>query len=174
MSANLTEPLSPNAGPLGLVGLGLVGQALAGNLLRGGWQVRGFDVRPEACARLRDLGGTTAADPRAVFATCRVTLLSLPTDEVVDEVLRVGTPPPGHWLVDISTGDPAAAVAQQARLEPLGVAYVEAPLSGSSQQLAERKAVFFVGTDPRRFAWLQPLLAALAPEVFHTGGPGSA
>lgn len=167
-------PLRPDAGPLGLVGLGLVGQALAGNLLRGGWQVLGFDVRPEACARLRDLGGTTAADSRAVFATCRVTLLSLPTDDVVDKVLREGTPPAGHWVIDTSTGDPAAAVAQQARLEPQGVAYVEAPLSGSSQQLAERKAVFFVGTDPARFAWLQPLFASLAQEVFHTGGPGSA
>lgn len=166
--------LRPDGGSVGLVGLGLVGQALAVNLLRAGWRVRGFDVRTEACVRLRELGGLTAENPQGVFSNCHVTLLSLPTDDVVADVLDQGSPPAGHCVIDTSTGDPAAAVAQHSRLQALGVAYIDAPLSGSSQQLAERQAVFLVGTSAERFEWLRPLFAALADQVFHTGDPGSA
>jgi len=174
VSSDPASPLSPSQGPIGLIGLGLVGQTLAGHLLGAGWQVVGHDLRAEARDRLSGLGGHAAPDARSVCSSCRILLLSLPTDHIVAEVLQAGHPEPGSCVIDTSTGDPAAAVRQHAQLADRGVTYVDAPLSGSSQQLAARQAVFFLGTDSEHFAWLQPLFAALSPQVLHAGPPGSA
>ena len=49
---------------IGFLGLGTMGAPMARNLLRNGYAVCGFDPNPDALARHREAGGTTAGSPR--------------------------------------------------------------------------------------------------------------
>jgi 3-hydroxyisobutyrate dehydrogenase-like beta-hydroxyacid dehydrogenase len=167
----------PNAegSPLGLIGVGLVGTAIAERLLGAGWRVIGWDVDSGRCSALEAAGGTVSGGIAEVFAASDRILLSLPTDEVVAAVLRdaEGSLRAGQVIVDTSTGAPESAVEQARRLSRRGVSYLDATVSGSSQQLRDGVAVLLVGAEEAAFRACHDLFASLAPTTFHTGPPGS-
>ncbi|MEX1316912.1 MAG: prephenate/arogenate dehydrogenase [Synechococcaceae cyanobacterium] len=76
-------------GPIGLVGLGLIGGSLGLDLQEHGLQVRALVHRPGTAerARQRGLAQVVDTDP-AVLAGCRLVVLALPLDRLLD-------PPPG-------------------------------------------------------------------------------
>jgi 3-hydroxyisobutyrate dehydrogenase-like beta-hydroxyacid dehydrogenase len=168
------RPDAPGS-PLGLIGVGLVGTAIAERLLGAGWTVIGWDLDPGRCSALGAAGGTVAGGIAEVFEASDRILLSLPTDEVVAAVLRdaVGSLRAGQAIVDTSTGAPESAVEQARRLSGLGVSYLDATVSGSSQQLRDGEAVLLVGADEAAFRACYNLFSSLAPTTFHTGPPGS-
>src|SRR5688572_623805 len=84
-----------------------MGGALAGRLLGGGLRVVGYDPLEECRGRLADLGGEPLPSAREVFAAAPVVVLSLPTSDVVAEVMQeVWDLLPGRRIVDTTTGDP--------------------------------------------------------------------
>ena len=137
--------------PVGLIGIGLMGTAIAERLLAAGAQVIGWDVSAQRRDALIAAGGTSAADAIEVLSTCDRVLLSLPSHDTVQDVLESAESVLRHGqiVIDTSTGDPDAAVSQAARLARRGIEYLDATVSGSSQQLREGPAVFLVGgSDP--------------------------
>ena len=160
---------------IGLIGVGLVGTAIAGRLLAAGWRVIGWDLDPGRCSALASAGGRVAGGIAEVFAASDRILLSLPTDEVVSAVLLGADASlrQGQFIVDTSTGAPESAVEQARRLSARGVAYLDATVSGSSQQLRDGEAVLLVGAEEAAFRACRDLFATLAPSTFHTGPPGS-
>ena len=161
---------------VGIVGLGLVGSALAQRLMAAGFRVTGFDLRAEARAALAASGGRAAATLAevAAAATC-VVLAVFNTDDVLgvvegpDGLLSV----PGlRQLIDCSTGTPEALEALAARLKARGVDFIEAPLSGSSQQIADGVATLLLGGEPQAIELCAPVLAAMAEQRIHVGGAG--
>jgi 3-hydroxyisobutyrate dehydrogenase-like beta-hydroxyacid dehydrogenase len=168
------RPDAPGS-PLGLIGVGLVGTAIAERLLGAGWTVIGWDLDPGRRSALGVAGGTVAGGVADVFEASDRILLSLPTDEVVAAVLRDadGSLRAGQAIVDTSTGAPESAVEQARRLSALGVSYLDATVSGSSQQLRDGEAVLLVGADEAAFRACYDLFSSLASTTFHTGPPGS-
>jgi len=164
---------------VGLVGLGLVGQALATRLIAAGFTVHGYDLRPESRAALQALGGTPEESTRAVGAACDCVLLAVFDS---NDVLAVLEQPdallaPGHRVqvvIDCSTGTPEVLQALAARLQERGIAFVEGPLSGSSQQIAAGEATQLLGGDAAAIARCAPVLEALARERIHVGAAGTA
>ena len=55
---------------VGVIGLGIMGGAMAEALLKAGYKVCGYDVRPEACRRLKRAGGRPLASGAAVARGC--------------------------------------------------------------------------------------------------------
>ena len=159
-----------------IVGLGLVGSALAQRLLAVGFAVTGFDLREEArtalaaqgahvVGSLQELSGTAACVVLAVFNT--------------DDVLAVVEGPGGLLsapglasVIDCSTGEPEALQALAARLKARGVDFIEAPLSGSSQQIAAGEATLLLGGEALAIAKCEPVLATIAARRMHVGGAG--
>lgn len=160
-----------------LCGLGLVGSALARRLAGGGWSVVGYDVRPEACEAFRASGHAVAASLRELGRAADTVLLAVFDTRDVLAVLEGegGLLAPGHGVrtvIDCSTGDPAALEPLSLRLAAQGIAFIEAPLSGSSQQIAEGDATLLLGGDSHAIAQAEPLLSALAHTRVHVGGAG--
>ncbi|MBL8348262.1 MAG: NAD(P)-dependent oxidoreductase [Rubrivivax sp.] len=161
---------------VGLVGLGLVGTALGTRLARAGFTVLGHDSREEARAQWRGAGGEVGTSLRALGATCECVVLAVFDTAGVLEVIEG----PGGLLeggatravVDCSTGDPEALQALAARLATRGVTLVEAPLSGSSQQIAEGAATMLLGGEATALRDLAAVLEALSPRRIHVGGAG--
>jgi 3-hydroxyisobutyrate dehydrogenase-like beta-hydroxyacid dehydrogenase len=161
---------------VGLVGLGLVGTALGTRLARAGFGLLGYDSREEARAQWRGTGGEVGTSLRALGATCACVVLAVFDTAGVLEVIEG----PGGLLeggatkavVDCSTGDPEALQALASRLATRGVALVEAPLSGSSQQIAEGAATMLLGGEATALGDLAAVLEALSPRRIHVGGAG--
>ena len=91
----------------GVIGLGNIGGAIAANLVADGNEVVVHDVDPSAMAAVA--GASPVADVASVANRAEVTLLSLPTPDVVADVAAAwaGAAAPGSILVDLSTNSPA-------------------------------------------------------------------
>ncbi|VTU16390.1 2-(hydroxymethyl)glutarate dehydrogenase [Variovorax sp. SRS16] len=162
--------------PIGIVGLGLVGNAIARRLEAAGFRTLGFDVREEARASFADAGGGVAASIAEVGAAAGTVILAVFETRDVIEVVEG---PDGllsrgdvRTLVDCSTGAPSLLEALAARLAARGVVFIEAPLSGSSQQIAAGEATVLLGGADDAIARCTPLLDALSRRRIHVGGPG--
>lgn len=160
---------------LGIIGLGLLGSALAQRLLAGGFQVAGYDVRAEQLEKLRRAGGVAAGSAAEVAAGCRRLLLSLPASQVVAAVLDEieSHLRPGAIIMDTTTGDPEQMAGFGARLARRGVAYLDATVGGSSNQVLAGEAIIICGGDPEAYARCADVFSLCARRVFHVGPSGS-
>ncbi len=177
------------ANKVGLVGLGLVGTALAELLLRRQFDVVGFDIDPQRRAELEKLGAEWAGSPAEVAGQVERIILSLPDTNVVEQVVEgpglvgatlCGCPEGRHmglplhkYIIDTTTGDPERTMNLAARLAEKGIAFLDATISGSSEQVRNRQAVFMVGGDNVAFEKCRDIFEALAQKVFYLGPSGS-
>ena len=165
-------------GEIGLVGLGLVGAAIAERLLAGEFGVVGFDIDPAKCDHLKELGGKTHSGPAEVAQKVDCVILSLPDTEVVLQVvegpsgiLQAKTPP--TYIIDATTGDPEETMALAQRLAERGIYFLDSTISGSSQQVRDKKAVFMVGGDKAAFETCMDVFETLTEKVFYLGPSGN-
>lgn len=160
---------------LAIVGLGLVGAALAQRLLAAGFVVTGFDLREEARAALVGQGGHAVDSLQQLAGSARVLLAVFTTDDVLSVIEGPSgllSAPGLATVIDCSTGDPDTLQALATRLQARGIDFIEAPLSGSSQQIAAGQATLFLGGEARAIAASEPVLAAIAGQRMHVGGAG--
>ena len=159
---------------VGVIGLGLMGSALAERIIAAGHQVVANDLRADCCQRLAELGGIAKPTASDVFASARVVVLSLPTSDDVNKVLdSVDRIFPGTRIIDTTTGDPEASARLGQRLAAVKVEYLDATLTGSSQQARAGEVVVTAGGSLEAFHASQWLFRLFARQWFHVGPWGS-
>lgn len=156
----------------GVIGLGNIGGHIAANLVADGNDIVVYDVDADAMTALS--GATAAPDVATVAQMAEVTLLSLPTPDVVAAVADawVDAAAPGSVLVDLSTNSPEVVRELGQRLAASGHHLVEAPLTGGSIGAEKRMLVFMVGGDDEPVARVLPVLEPLGRATFHVGSLG--
>lgn len=162
----------------GLVGLGLVGTVTAERLLAEGFEVFGYDIDPVRCEHFVKLGGQVQDNPAEVGEQVEHLILSLPDTNAVLQavegpggILKAKNPP--KYIIDTTTGEPDETAALARRLAKRGIYFLDAPFSGSSQQLKGREAVFMVGGDRAAFESCRDIFQALAEKTFYLGACGN-
>ncbi len=166
---------------IGLVGLGLVGTAMAERLLAEQFEVVGFDIDSTKCEHLEQLGGKALGSPAKVAEQVERVVLSLPDTDVV---LQVVEGPGGileaipilsgpRYIIDTTTGDPDETAALAQRLARRGIHFLDAPFSGSSQQVRDKEIIFMVGGDKTAFEECKDIFDALGEKVFYVGESGN-
>jgi len=157
---------------IGVIGLGNIGRGIATNLVADGNDVVVHDVDTAAMAAIE--GATAAPDVAAVARAAEVTLLSLPTPDVVAAVAAAwaGDAAPGAVLVDLSTNSPVVVRELGEGLAASGHHLVEAPLTGGAIGAEKRMLVFMVGGDDEPVARVLPVLEPLGRATFHVGPLG--
>ena len=163
---------------IALVGLGLVGTAMAERLLAEQFDVVGFDIDSKKCEHLEQLGGKAVNNPAQVPEQTDRIILSLPDTDVVLEVvegpegiLESKTHP--RYIIDTTTGEPDETAALAQRLARRGIYFLDAPFSGSSQQVRDKEVIFMVGGDKKAFEECKDIFDALGEKVFYVGESGS-
>jgi len=159
--------------PIGIVGAGLVGLALAVRLQSEGFAVTGYDRDPARRKALADSGADALAESADVFARCDRVLLALLDDAQTANVLAAGSPRRGTVIIDVHTGDPDAAERFARELDAGGIAYIDAPLSGTSAAIERGDGVAMIGGHPEAVAACDDLWQALSRERFVLGAAGS-
>ena len=162
---------------IGLVGIGLVGTALAENLLANDFIVVGFARREEKRRELDRLGGRSAESPGEVARSADRVILSLTDSNAVEEVV-LG---PGGLLeagglrviIDTTTGEPERTEVLARRLSRRGIHLLDAPISGSSEQIRRRQGVILVGGERTAYESCLDLFRVLSEKHYYLGGAGA-
>ncbi|MCL4202009.1 MAG: NAD(P)-dependent oxidoreductase [Pirellulaceae bacterium] len=157
---------------VGMIGLGLMGTALTQRLLEAGYTVWVFNRTRDKAEPLIAQGARWADNPLAV---CDRVLISLYTTDTVEEVLgRLADElRPGQILIDTTTGEPQQTARLGARLAERGVRYLDAPISGSSEQTRRGESTAIVGGPRETFDACRDLFECCVAKTIHAGPCGS-
>jgi len=162
---------------VGYVGLGAMGGALTRRLMLSR-KMRIFDVRKEVVAPFVAAGAEAVADLPALARECDVIFICVPTSTIVKDVvfgkggLAEGLAP-GKIIVDQTTGDPTITRAIAADLDKLGVALVDAPVSGGPRGAVAGTIAIMCGGPDRAYATVRPVLEEVSPNLVHCGQTGN-
>ena len=155
---------------VGIFGLGLIGMALSTRLLDAGHRLLGFDVDPARGALLRDIGGVPS-EPAGLWQSDILLSAVFSTDQLA-EIIRDAPEGTGRVLVTMSTCDPDEVAALEVTARAKGITLVEAPISGTSKQVAQGTALLLLGGDPAGLDAFEQIADAISPNRERVGAIG--
>jgi putative dehydrogenase len=165
-----------------VIGLGSMGSGIAKSLLRAGVETVGYDTDETARQALVASGGTAINELDALPADCDIALVVVVNAEQVEQVLMgprgaAAHLPAGAVVAVCSTVSPAFARTMAARVEDLGLHYLDAPISGGSARAADGSLTVMASGSPAAFERAQTALDGIASTVHRlseAAGDGSA
>jgi 3-hydroxyisobutyrate dehydrogenase-like beta-hydroxyacid dehydrogenase len=128
------------------------------------------------------MGGRAAGSVAEVGRACRRILLSVYDTNQVETVIEgagglieaMAAAPGPRIVLCASTCEPERLAALSARVEGQGLALLDTPVSGSSDQLAKGEGVGLLGGDGDALAAVEDVLEAVYPRRFRIGAAGDA
>ena len=163
---------------VGFVGLGTMGAAMARNIAMAGFPLTVWNRTPNRATALREVGATAAKTPADVARGSDVVVTCVSDTPDVEAVLfgEGGVAQGarrGQLVIDCSTISPSATRDFATRLDELGVALVDAPVSGGSEGAKNGTLTIFVGGDATAVERAKPVLAAMGKTITHVGPIGA-
>lgn len=151
-----------------------MGLPMARRVVGQGFDVRGYDVRPEPMAALAQQGAGQADTPRAAAEGADVLALMVATPEQAESALYGDAGAAqglreGAAVLLLATVGRANAVALGERLAERGVALLDAPVSGGVARAEVGDLLIMAGGPTELFERLRPLLGAMGSTVVHCG-----
>jgi 2-hydroxy-3-oxopropionate reductase len=161
---------------VGVIGLGLMGRAIAARLIQAAFAVIGYDLEEKARTDAASLGVNVQVDARSVAIKARVIILSLFSSDNRRALLwgaqsLADALEPGTVILDTTTGRPEDIEEDSRRLATAGIKLVDVCLSGSSQVMAEGRAIALVG-DRKENADYRDVIEALSKAQYYFQTPG--
>ena len=155
------------------LGLGIMGQSMAANLAKAGHEVTVWNRTPGKLVE----GAAVAPTPAAAAEGAEVVWLCVSDTDAVEEVMfgkdgAETSVSEGVVVADSSTISPSATVKFAERLGAKGVAWVDAPMTGSKIGARDGTLVFIVGGAEQNIDRLKPLFAAMGKKIFRMGEIG--
>jgi 3-hydroxyisobutyrate dehydrogenase-like beta-hydroxyacid dehydrogenase len=163
---------------IGFIGLGNMGNPISRNLLRSGYRLVVYDILKERIEELVSLGALGGTSPRDVAAQSDIIMTSLPTPEVLENVLTghegvLEASREGMVIVMLDTISPTTARRIAKAAEGKSVKVLDAPVSGGPYLARERGLTIMVGGDIGVFERCRPILEKIGRNIFYVGGNGS-
>ena len=164
---------------VGFIGLGFQGKPLARNILEAGYPLTVYDVRAAPVADLCTAGAIAAASPAALAAVSDIVIVCVVDDEQVMDVLDgddgvFRKAAAGLIVVIHSTILPRTMAEAAKRAGRLGVALVDAPVSGSAKGAEQKTMSYMVGGPAHAIERCRPVFRVSGPTITITGEVGSA
>jgi 3-hydroxyisobutyrate dehydrogenase-like beta-hydroxyacid dehydrogenase len=166
------------AGKVGFIGLGAMGGPMALNLVKAGFALVVNDIDAAKTEPLKARGAEVAASAQAVAAAADRTIVIVETTEQAEAVIIgahgiIRGARPGHIVLCMATIDPFAARSFADRLAALGIAMIDAPVSGGTGRAQSGELSVIAGGAADVFAKCEDLFAAMGNRSFHVGPLGS-
>jgi 2-hydroxy-3-oxopropionate reductase len=161
---------------IGFIGLGVMGSPMAANLIAPGHRLFLHTRRavPEA---LIQAGGVACSTSKEVAQKSEIVILMAPDTPDVEQILfgegGVGEGlSKGKIVVDMSSISPIATKEFAKKIEALGAAYLDAPVSGGEVGAKAASLTIMVGGPEETFAKVKPIFEKLGKNITLVGGNG--
>jgi len=161
------------------LGLGIMGAPMAASLARAGFEVVAWNRTPgKAEALASEHENVTVADSAAeAAARAGVAISMVPDAPEVEQVLlghggAAEGLPEGGLAIDMSTIAPTASRSIADRLAEHGIAFLDAPVTGSRPKAEDGTLTIMAGGPEDAFERARPLFAAMGALVVHAGRQG--
>jgi 3-hydroxyisobutyrate dehydrogenase-like beta-hydroxyacid dehydrogenase len=161
---------------IGFIGLGNMGFHMARRLVEAGHQLVVNDTRPQAVARLIDMGAQAAASPAEIADRVETVIASLPTPDIVH---AVASGPGGviegqrvRRFIDTSTTGSVMAKRIFARLVERDIVQIDSPVSGGVTGAAKGTLAVMASGPRQEVSLLEPVLAVFGKVFFIGEQPG--
>jgi 3-hydroxyisobutyrate dehydrogenase-like beta-hydroxyacid dehydrogenase len=163
---------------VGIVGVGLMGQAFVHNLLQAGFEVQGFDVDVQRMHELAQQGGIPVASPAAAAQGVRWLVTSLPTSDIVRDVVLgpngiAEAAGEGLLLADTTTARPQDSERFGTELAERGIRFLDAAVSGTSAMAWRKDLVIIAGGTHTDFEACGPYFQGMSRVAYLMGTVGS-
>ena len=161
-----------------LLGLGTMGSGMAANLLKAGFPLAVYN-RSRAKAEVFVAQGARVAATPADAARGANVVVSMLADDAASRAVWLGpdgalaAAEEGSVLVDSSTVTPAWIAELDAAARARGLAFLDAPVTGSRAQAAGGQLSFLVGGPRGTLETVRPVLEAMSKEILSLGPVGS-
>jgi len=159
---------------VGVIGLGIMGGTFACHLAAAGVRTLGYDPIRSRIEALEAAGGQGRNSARAVASETDFLITSLPHTEALEETVNEleSAGHSGLLVVETSTLPLEAKEAARVRLARIGIALLDAPISGTGPQAHAKEITIFVSGARADFENAGPVLARIARSVRYVGAFG--
>ncbi len=160
------------------IGLGAMGSRMAMNLHAAGHTLRVYNRDKAKTKAFADKGIEVCESPAAASKGAEF-VCSIVSDDVATREVMLGAAgvlsaaAPGTIILDSSTNTPAMAREVSKAAAAKGLAYLDAPVSGSMAQAAGKELVILVGGDKAAFEKALPVLNAMGKMARRIGDSGA-
>jgi 3-hydroxyisobutyrate dehydrogenase len=167
---------------IAFIGLGNMGGPMAANLVKAGHSVRAFDLVQAALDDFAKVGGVAVSSASAAVIGAEVVISMLPAGQHVASLYLGDEEAQGGLLklitkaalvIDSSTIDAQTSRRVGVAAHELGIAFVDAPVSGGTAGAKAGTLSFIVGGETSAFEQAQPILTAMGANIFHAGATGA-
>ena len=158
------------------IGLGIMGRPMAGHLIDAGHELRLYNRSPvnaELAAR-----ATACSSAKEAAQGAEVVITMVPDTPDVEAALfgKDGAAEglsPGATVIDMSSISPVATKEFAKRIEALGCAYLDAPVSGGEVGAKQATLSIMCGGSQETFDKVKPLLDKMGKNITLVGGVGA-
>jgi len=156
-----------------VVGLGNMGLGMAKNLLAAGFDVTGFDLRPQRGQLLAEQGGKSAASLADLAGADVVFIMVMSGAQVMEVVAGEGglmrCLSEGATIIVSATIQPAEMRAIEQVIRGSGLHLIDSPVSGGQFGAEAGTLTMMAAAETAVFAANQDVLNAVGGKVFHVG-----
>ena len=153
-----------------------MGLPMAQRLCATGHSISVWNRSPDKAVSLSALGATVHLQAIEAVKSSDIVISMLESGPVVEDVLFnqgvAGAMKPGTLFIDMASIKPREAKGHAARLDALGIAHLDAPVSGGVLGAVDGKLVIMVGGKEADFERAQPVFAHFG-RATHVGPHGS-
>jgi len=162
---------------VGFIGLGMMGYPMATNIVKKGMALVGYDISAERMDAIRGLGASTATGPAEVAKRASRVVSMVDTTAQAEEVIVgpggiIDSVEPGDIVISMSTIDPVALRAMQARLAAKGADLIDTPVSGMQKGAIAGTLKAYAGGSEAALEKARPVLRTMCSEIVHFGPVG--
>ncbi len=162
---------------IGFMGLGIMGSAMARNLLRAGFPLMVYNRTAAKTEPLAAAGAQVAPSPLALAHDTEVLIAMVTGPEALEALLwgeegAAGALGPGKTFINMSSVSPAYTLELAEQLQPLGVEFIDAPVSGTKKPAEEGTLIILAGGSQKKITALAPIWQALGRKVVYCGPVG--
>lgn len=165
-----------HAPKLAFLGIGSMGLIMAGRLCKAGYDLQVWNRTTEKASALAPLGAQVHKQASAAVAGADIVIGMLENGAVVEDVLFAqgvaAAMKPGALFIDMASIKPREARDHAARLGALGVAHLDAPVSGGTGGAEQGTLVIMVGGKPAEFERAQSVFQVFG-RATHVGSHGA-
>lgn len=166
---------------IGWIGLGNMGNPMVKNLVKAGFNVTVYNRSAERSVELsKTINISIAESPAALVKTSDVIITMLSNDDAVKSVYEgengifSAAPDKNLIAIDMSTVSPEHTLSLAALCREKGIAYLDAPVSGSVKPAEDAQLVIMVGGEKAVYEQVKPIFDALGKLSIHLGENGKA